>query len=64
MKFAIILYSFALYAATSLALKLPVRKTSRHSLWRRSGSTSISSSYNPHVFASYPNALPDDADLR
>jgi hypothetical protein len=64
MKSAIILYTFALFAATSLALKLPARKTSRHSLWKRSGSASISSSYNPHFFASYPNALPDDADLR
>ncbi|KAI0278841.1 acid protease [Russula aff. rugulosa BPL654] len=62
MKFAIILYSFALFAATSLALKLPVRKTSRHSLCRRSGSTTISPSYKPHV-ASHTNALPDDADL-
>lgn len=61
--FAIILYSFALFATTSLALKLPVRKTSRHSLWRRSGSTSISSSYSPHDFASHSSAFPDDADL-
>ncbi|KAI0005078.1 aspartic peptidase domain-containing protein [Russula compacta] len=60
MKLAVLSFSFALFTVTALAIKFPVRKTSRRSLWRRSGSASI---YTPHILASSHNALPDDADL-
>ena len=63
MKFATLSYTFTLFAATALAFKFPVRKTSRHSLSRRSGSASILS-YSPHDLASLPNAVPDNANLR
>ena len=64
MKPAVLLFTLTLFATTVLSLKFPVRKSSRHSLSRRAGSTSISSTYDPHILASSTDALPADAFIR